>query len=147
MFADFNVMLDGDRRITRKRRYTSSEIEDFENQYHLTLPTLYKHFLHDVGTFLYVDDAYGATFELLNLEQINDWSQQVFYGSNNLFPTILLIASDTSGENFGIIAGSELLQVFDPECPVELWPEEQLASYCLSDWFQLLLANKLTKTW
>ncbi|MCH1926117.1 SMI1/KNR4 family protein [Shewanella sp. C32] len=147
MFADFNVMLDGDRRITRKRRYTSSEIEDFENQYRLTLPALYKHFLHDVGTFLYVDDAYGATFELLNLEQISDWSQQVFYGSNNLFPTILLIASDTSGENFGIIAGSELLQVFDPECPVELWPEEQLASYRFSDWFQLLLNKKLTKTW
>lgn len=60
----------------------------------------------------------------MNLERLKNWSQEVFQTYVNPFPKILLIASSTSGEEFGFIKDKKGLFVFDPECPCDLWEED-----------------------
>ncbi|HCH1182873.1 TPA: SMI1/KNR4 family protein [Vibrio parahaemolyticus] len=147
MYDLFNSMIDSMIECTRKKRYTIDDIVSFEGILGYELPETYREFLVKVGTFKYTDNEFGFIFELLNLESIEEWTKSVCKASGTVFPELLLIASSTSGEHFGLKATSKQLYVFDPECPVELWASEHLKEYVFNDWLAVLLNERFEEVW
>ncbi|MDE1358869.1 SMI1/KNR4 family protein [Vibrio aestuarianus] len=147
MYDLFNSMIDSMAECTRKKRYTADEIASFESRLGYELPETYREFLVKVGTFKHTDKEFGSVFELLNLELIEEWTESICKASGTLVPELLLVASSTSGEHFGLKATSKLLYVFDPECPVELWASEHLKEYGFKDWLAILLNTKFEEVW
>ncbi len=144
---ELNSLIQSEERFTVKHVYSSEEIESFENRYDLTLPREYKEFLMEIGSFKYEYGDFGSSFNFLNLEDIESWSHEVFPKSENKFPEILLIANSTSGEELGFIKGKNKLYVFNPECPSNLWLEDQMEEYEFQEWLGLLYESKMETIW
>ncbi|MBH0059310.1 SMI1/KNR4 family protein [Pseudoalteromonas sp. SWXJZ94C] len=145
--SQFESLIQLDKAFSTGSRYSDEDICAFEERYNLNLPDDYKVFLRQIGTVEYDYGSYGSKFWFLKLEEIEAWSQKVFPESENLFPSVLLVAASTSGEHYGLIKGRSELFVFDPECPCYLWLEEQMSEFKFNDWLKLITESKMESTW
>ena len=131
--------------VTYLKVHSDEEINAFEEENGLKLNPTYTNLLREIGSFKVEDDY--SIFEIMSLARLKSWSEEVFKTYENPFPRVLLIASSTSGEEFGFIQNKQELYVFDPECPCDLWEEEQLKAYTFEDWLTLLAESKLETLW
>jgi len=144
---DFKELIEVDENFTKKHVYSLEEIESFEKHHDWKLLGEYKEFLKEVGTLEYKYDEFGGEFKFIDLQDIESWSNNVFPPSENLYPTILLIATSTSGEEYGIIKGESKLYVFNPEVPCHLWLSEKMKEYTFNEWLNVLCTSKMEVTW
>ena len=147
VFNNLTTLIENNSSFKLSHKYTSEEIESFENKVGWELPKEYVEFLKEVGSFEHEHSSYGLIFKFINIENIESWSNDVFPTSENLFPEILLIATSTGGENFGFIKGKKHLYVFNPECPCYLWLEEQMEEYEFKEWLNILHKSKMEELW
>ena len=85
-------------------------------------------------------------FDFLAPNELYDWSQQVFEGTDcNLFPNILItISIPRTGEQAGFLLTkeNENFGVFFPDIPFEEW-EEDTEFEKFEDWLENLMKEKL----
>ena len=85
-------------------------------------------------------------FDFLAPNELYDWSQQVFEGTDcNLFPNILItISIPRTGEQAGFLLTkeNENFGVFFPDIPPEEW-EEDTEFEKFEDWLENLMKEKL----
>ena len=85
-------------------------------------------------------------FDFLAPNELYDWSQQVFEGTDsNLFPNILItISIPRTGEQAGFLLTkeNENFGVFFPDIPSEEW-EEDTEFEKFEDWLENLMKEKL----
>lgn len=146
-FSQFESLIESSKAFSRGSKYSAEEIDVFEAEYDWNLTDEYKVFLREIGIVKYDYGSYGSQFWFLKLEDIKSWSKEVFPDSENLFPEVLLVATSTSGEHFGFIKGRRKLFVFSPECPCNLWLEDQMAEFKFSSWVKLMTESKMENTW
>jgi len=147
VISQFKSLIEFDKAFSIGSRYSDGDIGAFEEKYNLNLPDDYKIFLREIGIVEYDYGSHGSKFWFLKLEEIEAWSHEVFPKSENLFPSVLLIATSTSGEHYGLIKGRSELFVFDQECPCCLWLEDQMSEFKFNDWLKLITESKMESTW
>ena len=131
-----------------KNRYDVSldEINDFEKKYKVKFPKIYREFLLTVGSCTLFQDELLPGFDFLAPNELYDWSQQVFEGTDcNLFPNILItISIPRTGEQAGFLLTkeNENFGVFFPDIPPEEW-EEDTEFEKFEDWLENLMKEKL----
>ena len=85
-------------------------------------------------------------FDFLAPNELYDWSQQVFEGTDcNLFPNILItISIPRTGDQAGFLLTkeNENFGVFFPDIPSEKW-EEDTEFEKFEDWLENLMKEKL----
>ena len=85
-------------------------------------------------------------FDFLSPNELYDWSQQVFEGTDcNLFPNILItISIPRTGEQAGFLLTkeNENFGVFFPDIPPEEW-EADTEFEKFEDWLENLMKEKL----
>lgn len=96
--------------IFKKRNDVSlNEINDFEKKYKVKFPNIYREFLLTVGSCTLFQGELLPGFDFLAPNELYDWSQQVFEGTDcNLFPNILITTSiPRTGEQAGFLLTKE----------------------------------------
>lgn len=131
-----------------KKRYDVSldEINGFEEKYKVKFPKIYREFLLTVGSCTLFQAELLPGFDFLSPNELYDWSQQVFEGTDcNLFPNILItISIPRTGEQAGFLLTkeNENFGVFFPDIPSEEW-EEDTEFEKFEDWLENLMKEKL----
>lgn len=131
----------------RIKTYSLSELLEFEARYGITLPAEYKYFLMNVGASKIYLDEFELGIEFLPLEQLMDFSSEVFKGMKNPFPNILIIASNIGRGDF-ISYGVEgenkdyRLATFSHEEDPERWLQDNTKWSSLKDWLVTLVESE-----
>jgi hypothetical protein len=125
----------------RNKTYSREEILKFEETWKILLPTDYKNFLSEVGSCeLYVNEyELGVVFH--NLEDIEQYSEQVFIDMINPFPNLLLIVSLTGrGDEggFNLSNDNDNFSIFFNEDDPENWIIETDKWISFSQWLSQL---------
>ena len=74
---------------SKVRRYTESELRQFEDKIGQLLPSDYRTFLEHIGSTKCFVNRFGC-IEFLELDLIQDEMEGVFEGQDNLYPQLLL---------------------------------------------------------
>ena len=120
--------------------------DDFEKKYKVKFPKIYREFLLTVGSCTLFQDELLPGFDFLAPNELYDFTQQVFEGTDcNLFPNILItISIPRTGEQAGFLLTkeNENFGVFFPDIPPEEW-EEDTEFEKFEDWLENLMKEKL----
>ena len=73
------------------KKYREQDIKEFENKYHISLPESYHYFLKVVGACeAYQFHKFGSGFEVIELEKIEETSEEYGEDYHQFFPNFLL---------------------------------------------------------
>lgn len=143
-----NLINYGNSKFIFKKRCSVSieEVASFEEKYKINIPKSYKEFLLTLGSCSLFQDELLPGFDFLAPNELYDWSQQVFEGTDcNLFPDILItISIPRTGEQAGFVLAKEKenFGVFFPDIPPEEW-ESDTEFEKFEDWLENLMKEKL----
>ncbi|MCG7963063.1 MAG: SMI1/KNR4 family protein [Candidatus Thiodiazotropha taylori] len=131
----------------RVKRYSLSELSEFENKFGINLPDEYKYFLMTVGSSKIYIDEYGLGIEFLSLERLIDFSNKVFENMKNPFPKLMIIASNIGRGDFisyGIGDDSQdyRLATLSHEEDPERWLQENTEWSTLRNWLVTLFESE-----
>lgn len=126
--------------------YTLQEITSFELKFNLILPDSFKYFLSEVGASqLYVDN-FGLGFDFIPLDEIYNFSSDVFLEMENPFPQLFLFASNTGrGDVIGFDlrkAISDKMSIFSHEDDPETWLDDTERWSTFENWLIQLVSSE-----
>ena len=129
------------------KKYSDSELADYESKINIKLPGEYKYFLSNVGASKIYIDEYGLGIEFYPIEYLNDFSNKVFTGMKNPFPKLLLVAGITGrGNMIGFDLRTDLqnerLATFSSEEDPEKWLYENESWTTFNEWLIKLVESQ-----
>jgi len=129
------------------QRYSLAELAEFESKTNVVLPDEYKCFLNEVGASKLYVDKFGAGIAFLRLEELKDFSNEVFLDMNNPFPMLIIIASNIGRGDFigyGISEGRQGYQLgtFSHEEDPERWLQDASHWSSLKEWLVALVESE-----
>ena len=132
---------------SRIKTYSNAEIGKFESSRNIKLPNDYRQFLMQVGACNLYTDEYELGYKFHTLEDIEEFTKEVFDGRENPFPKLLLTVSlEGRGDIGGFILSEtkENFTVFFNEDDPEEWIRtKKLATF--ANWLNKLVETEAEK--